>query len=114
MTTRYSACHFAEITDKPNLRCSHCGEICVPIPMPPTVGYDVELTLRRWKDGDCESNLMLNRLIEEYCRVWDSVFSLARDALRRNEKPVYVRKFGDVEWHRADDAVSDLEPSDHE
>lgn len=125
MVTRYSQCHFAEVmnnraytkTMTPQYievtTCSWCGKKCELVPMPFTLREDIELTLRRWKDGDCSLDDMFDRLNKEYRRAWNEVFEIAEKRLRRG-KPKYVRPDYSMVWVKAEDAGNDLAAADKE
>lgn len=107
MITRYSTCHFAPTmeVESNNMivgeRCSFCGEDCHLVPMPFTVQHDIELTLRRWKDGDCSLDDMFDRLNKEYRRAWNEVFEIAQARLQGKKKPKYEWDIAILGWKPA-------------
>jgi hypothetical protein len=91
--------------------CSWCGEECELVPMAHTLQHDLELTLRRWKDGDCTLDDMFARVNKELERSWLEAFGAAALTLRTGT-PKFVRKPGVIDWQEADDPVTDLAAPD--
>lgn len=89
-----SKCHLAEVMNsEPSsyfADCSFCGKRCETIVKPSGVGYDVELTLRRWKENDCSTKEMLERLSTEYERIFNSVAIPTKAVLTRNKAPKFI------------------------
>lgn len=109
--TRYSDCHFAEVmfdglgivvADAESTKCSFCGEPCQLIPMALNMEHDLELTLRRWKDGDCTLGDMFNRVNTELERSYLQAFGAAAKTLRGNERPMYKLDRGTIEWKKVE------------
>ena len=106
MITRYSICHFAIVMkiegDYTGIlrieKCSFCGKECYLVPMPFIVHHDVELTLRRWKDGDCTLDEMFDRLNTEYRRAWNEVFEVAQRQLQENKESKFVYYPEQMTW----------------
>lgn len=93
----YSNCHFAEIMYDEFNACSYCGESCHPIPMAHTLTHDIELTLRRWKDGDCTLDEMFDRVNKEFERTWQEIFEVAKEQLQTG-KPKYEYRIDQMDW----------------
>lgn len=97
----YSDCHFAEtmsgyITIKSIgarreeiVRCSFCGNRCGMIEGPLALNADVELTIRRWSDGDCSLDDMFLRINKELSRSWGIAAQAARTALQAGGEPEF-------------------------
>ena len=103
MVTRFSTCHFAEVMQDMygavvSPRCSFCGKKCDLVPMPHLLDYDLELTLRRWKDGDCSLDDMFNRVNTELERSWLEAFQAAAEILQGDGDAKYIRKPGVADW----------------
>lgn len=104
MIIRYSTCHFAPTMEEVlhdlvmGERCSFCGEPCHLVPMPFTVRHDIELTLRRWKDGDCTLDDMFDRLNKEFHRAWNEVFEIAQGRLQGKKKPKFEWEPKTMSW----------------
>jgi hypothetical protein len=94
-------------------RCSYCGEKCSIVPQPHTLQHDLELTLRRWKDGDCTLDDMFARVNKELERSWLEAFGAAALTLQTGT-PKFVRNPGMIDWQEADDKGNDLAKSDPE
>lgn len=111
MVLRFSTCHFAEVMDEwiiakhigaerqQVLRCSFCGKMCELVPMEHKLEQDLELTLRRWKDGDCTLDEMFNRVNKELFRSWDEVFETAAATLQAKGKPRYTHDLASLSWN---------------
>lgn len=110
MSTRYSTCHFAEVMfgwkqakhlggeRKETIRCSWCGKVCDLVPPEKTLMHDLELTLRRWKDGDCTLDDMFNRVDSELYRSWYEAFGTAANTLQAKSKAKYSREIYSDTW----------------
>ena len=104
MVARYSDCHFAEVmpnsyaVNDHGARCSFCGEPCELVDMPLALGHDLELTLRRWKDGDCTLDDMFDRVNKELERSWLQAFRAAAKTLQGNKLPKYELLPGNFDW----------------
>ena len=115
-TLNLSKCHFAEVMEetimgkhlgaKPEYlyRCSYCGNKCSYLVNISTVGLDLELTLRRWKDGDCSLDDMFDRLRKELDRVYSSVVDQMRLYLQKGS-PKYKYELNTVRWVKVNDLV---------
>lgn len=94
MAKLVSKCHLADVMNSGSFSffadCSFCGKRCETIEMPSGVGYDVELTLRRWKENDCSTKEMLERLSTEYERIFNSVAIPTKAVLTRNKEPKFI------------------------
>lgn len=110
MITRYSNCHFAEVMKsrfiakhigaepQEAIRCSFCGEACELVPQPLTLEHDLELTLRRWKDGDCTLDDMFNRVNTLLERSYRGAFDTAKETLQAGGTPQYTLELMTMEW----------------
>lgn len=116
MTDRYSTCHYAkvmfsEITVKTMppkheevSRCSWCGEPCDLVISSSMLGHDLELTLRRWKDGDCSLDDMFGRVNTELNRSWLRAFEPAAKTLQAGSEPKYIERPDYMDWQLNDGA----------
>lgn len=97
-----SICCFAELAaDDSNelpLRCSWCGKTTVPLSPVINIGYDVELTLRRWKDDDCTSEEMLERLTKTNGYNFESLLEQLIPKYRKGDQPKLEYSFELMQW----------------
>lgn len=124
MSVRYSACHFAEVMPESLIakyigaerehyyRCSFCGEVCELVPMEHTLEHDLELTLRRWKDGDCTLDEMFDRVNKELFRSWNEAFKTAASTLQSKGKTKYKLNMNRLDWEEVETEVNDLASKD--
>lgn len=103
--TGYSDCHLSPVMYSEDWsessfmgECSFCGRGCRQIAFPDNVNHDIELTLRRWKDGDCSLDDMFGRLKTEYKRIWGSVAEPAREKLCKGQNPMYAWNPAIMDW----------------
>lgn len=90
-----SQCHLASVME--SHQCSFCGEQCLTWCYP-EVGYDVELTVRRWADNDCTTEEMMTRLRDELHKVSRSLIDVVKPYLEGDEKPKFKYKPEKMEW----------------
>lgn len=104
---QYSACHLALVMDDPEdpsspgvkrPMCSFCGKKWPKMLEEPMMRHDVELTFRRWKEGDCTSQQAFDRLQIELMRVFDQTLDLVTPQLQGDEEPLYKYSFERLEW----------------
>ena len=100
----YSDCHFASLTEKD--LCSFCGDDADVLRGALTLEHDLELTLRRWKDGDCDLDSMFGRINTELQRSYDVAFHQAQERLQAEGTQVYQFDPSKLEWNRVGDAKS--------
>lgn len=108
-----SDCHLADVMERDDdfiqpkylgarreyiQRCSFCGEVCKPLSVTFGVGHDVELTLRRWKDGDCTLDGMLDRLRTEFQRAAMSIVEPLRERLQDGGEPKFELDVNRIQW----------------
>jgi hypothetical protein len=124
MVTRYSQCHFAEVFEDTRLnegkplykvfRCSWCGkENPELVPMSSVTTSEIEVVLRRWKDGDTDFNAVVEKLDAWLEGSWLTAFKAAQSSLQQGTAK-YIRPGYSYYFVKADDAGNDLELKDPE
>lgn len=105
---QYSDCHLAEIMEdpedvsSPGMRrpmCSFCGKKWPEIIKAPQVlTEDIELRLRRWKEGDMSTRDLTNFLVSVQEAIWRRVADRVRPHLQGKKKPLYTLDALSMSW----------------
>lgn len=113
----YSDCHLYETMPEDDInssfmvRCSFCGKGCKMVRLPDNIGYDVELTIRRWADGDCSVDDMFERIKTEYRRIWNDLSGNVKPHLTNGGRPQYEYNYDKLAWERTESIDSEATTS---
>lgn len=95
----FSDCHLAEVMDDPDdpssegmkrPMCSFCGKKWCEIISEPSVSSYIELSIRRWGDGDLPFRELIKVIQDEYkTNFWNATHH-TRKQLQKGKKPKYT------------------------
>lgn len=105
MISRYSDCHLAEIMDDPEdfggakrPMCSFCGKKWPEIVQERGVDGNLELALRRWKDGDMPTKDLIAYIQNEFDLDFWNITKHIRKQLQKRKKPMYTYSVDRMKW----------------